>query len=98
MDRKSFWFSSNGIAALLFIGAVTYFLLMEHRDHLFQALPFLIILLCPLMHLFMHGGHGHGGHRGARDSSRDDLESDDEIYRRGYEQGHKDAESNQRDA
>jgi hypothetical protein len=25
-------------------------------------LPFAIFLLCPLMHLFMHGGHGgHGG-------------------------------------
>lgn len=37
-----------------------FFLFTEHRAHLFGALPFLLILLCPLMHLFMH--HGHGGH------------------------------------
>ena len=37
-----------------------FFLFTEHRAHLFGALPFLLVLLCPLMHLFMH--HGHGGH------------------------------------
>lgn len=37
-----------------------FFLFTEHQAHLFGALPFLLILLCPLMHLFMH--HGHGGH------------------------------------
>ena len=60
-EHKSFWRSSQGLASLVLIGAVSYFLLMEHRQHTFQALPFLIILLCPLMHLFMHGGHG--GHQ-----------------------------------
>jgi hypothetical protein len=26
-------------------------------------LVWLPLLACPLMHLFMHGGHGHGGHQ-----------------------------------
>lgn len=36
----------------------------EHQAHILGALPWLLILvLCPLMHIFMHGGHGgHGGH------------------------------------
>ena len=34
-----------------------------HQQHVFAALPFLVILACPLMHLFMHGGHGGHGHR-----------------------------------
>lgn len=61
-QKQPFWFSSNGLGALTLIGAVCYFLFMEHREHLFQFLPFLILLLCPLMHIFMHGGHGHGRH------------------------------------
>ena len=39
------------------------FLISEHRAHVWGALPYLILLACPLMHVFMHGGHGgHGGH------------------------------------
>jgi hypothetical protein len=30
------------------------------------AWPFLLLLACPVMHIFMHGGHG--GH-GSRDAS-----------------------------
>lgn len=33
----------------------------EHKVHILGALPWLVLLLCPLMHIFMHGGHG-GGH------------------------------------
>ena len=48
------------------LGAVAaYFLLSEHRTHFLGALPFLLLLACPLMHMFMHGGHGeHGGRHG----------------------------------
>ena len=36
-----------------------FFLQTEHRAHLFGILPFLLILLaCPLLHYFMHRGHG----------------------------------------
>ncbi|MBK9625548.1 MAG: DUF2933 domain-containing protein [Rhodocyclaceae bacterium] len=56
----SFWGSRYSIGLLLFGAAAAYFLLTEHRAHFFSALPFLILLACPLMHVFMH--HGHGGH------------------------------------
>lgn len=47
-------------AGFLLIAA--FFLSTEHRAHLFGALPFLLLLACPLLHLFMHGGHGaHDG-------------------------------------
>ncbi len=85
-SKPSFWFSPKGIAALGLIGAVSYFLLMEHRQHLFDYLPILILLACPLMHLFMHGGHGgHGGHtgHGGHQSSDNRVNMDD--YRRGYD-------------
>jgi len=37
-------------------------LIAEHRVHVLGALPWLILLACPLMHLFMHRGHSHGSH------------------------------------
>ena len=37
-------------------------LLSEHRQHILDFLPFLILLSCPPMHLFMHHGHGRGSH------------------------------------
>ncbi|WP_304412739.1 DUF2933 domain-containing protein [Pseudogulbenkiania sp. MAI-1] len=44
-----------------FVAVAAFFLLSEHRAHLFGWLPYLLLLACPLMHLFMHGGHnGHG--------------------------------------
>lgn len=45
-----------------FFVIATFFLLTEHRAHLFGFLPFLLLLACPLMHFFMHRNHGsHGG-------------------------------------
>jgi hypothetical protein len=47
------------LCGLLVVAA--FFLFTEHRAHLFGILPYLLLLSCPLMHVFMH--HGHGGHR-----------------------------------
>ena len=60
-----FWRSRYAIGLLVFGAVAAYFLLSEHRAHLFGALPFLLLMACPLMHMFMHGGHGgHGGGHG----------------------------------
>jgi hypothetical protein len=56
------WRSRSGIVPLGFLAVAAFFLLTEHTAHVFGALPWLLLLACPLMHLFMHGGHGHGGH------------------------------------
>jgi len=47
------------VAWIVFAVIAAFYLLTEHRAHLLGALPFLLLLACPLMHLFMHGGHGH---------------------------------------
>ena len=77
----SFWFTSKGLVALCAIAIIGYFLLVEHRQHLVQWLPYLILLLCPLMHLFMHRGHGHGHQH---QSHQDHSDSSDD-FKRGYE-------------
>lgn len=47
-----------------FLLVAGFFLWTEHRAHLLGVLPYLLVLACPLMHLFHHHGHGrHGRHR-----------------------------------
>ncbi len=53
-SRIAFWV----IAAI-----AAYFLLVEHGEHVVAYLPFALLLVCPLMHVF-HRGHGHHGHAG----------------------------------
>ncbi len=48
---------------LTLTGNSFYYLLGEHSAHTVQTLPYLTLLLCPLMHLF---SHKHGGHDGDR--------------------------------
>ena len=48
-----------GLVAVLAI--IAYFLFSEHRAHFISYLPYLILLACPFLHMFMHGGHdAHG--------------------------------------
>ena len=64
-----FWRSRYAVGLLVFGAVAAYFLLSEHRAHFIGALPYLLLLACPIMHLFMH--HGHGGH-GEDDESHSD--------------------------
>lgn len=62
-EPSQFWRSRYGIGWLVLAGIASWFLWTEHRAHLFGALPWLVLLACPLMHVFMHRGHrGHRGH------------------------------------
>ena len=58
-----FWGSRFSIGLIVLGAIAAYFLLTEHRAHVFGALPFLLLLACPLMHVVMHGGHGGHGHQ-----------------------------------
>lgn len=61
-DETSFWRSRSGWIFLGFAAIAAFFLLSEHRAHALGALPFILLALCPLLHIFGHGGHGsHGG-------------------------------------
>ncbi|CCF18350.1 conserved hypothetical protein; putative membrane protein [Pseudorhizobium banfieldiae] len=55
---------------LLLMGAslaliLVFYILREHWGHVLGYLPYLILLACPLMHLFHRhsGGHDHKDHR-----------------------------------
>lgn len=42
---------------MLALAAIGLYLIIFHQQHILGALPFLLILICPLMHVFMHTGH-----------------------------------------
>ena len=71
-DIPSFWRSPAGWALLAAIAVGGFYLVTEHTAHLFGALPYLFLLACPLMHVFMHRGHGHHGHQAGQPGSTDD--------------------------
>ena len=100
MDKQqgSFWFTPKGFASMGLIGAVSYFLIVEHRQHLYEWLPFLILALCPLMHIFMHGGHGkHEDHKShGKQINLSDSEQLEDAYKKGVEEGKKQTASNLR--
>ena len=66
--NESTWRSRGKFAFLAFAVIGAFFLLVEHRAHVLPWLPWLLLAACPLMHVFMHHGHGahhHGGDGGS---------------------------------
>jgi hypothetical protein len=65
--------SSKSKAGLVLVGCLIIafaLLFTEHRAHVLGLFIWLPILACPLMHLFMHGGHGHHGSHNQADNQR----------------------------
>ena len=60
MNESGFRGRTSRWVFLGFVLIAGYFLLTEHRAHVVQFLPFVLLLACPLLHIF----HGHGGHGG----------------------------------
>ena len=48
-------------ALCLLLPIAAFYLWTEHRAHLLGALPYLLLLACPIIHLFAHRGHRHHG-------------------------------------
>ena len=63
MNESGFRGRTSRWVFLGFVLIAGYFLLTEHRAHVVQFLPFVLLLACPLLHIF-HGHGGHGGHGG----------------------------------
>jgi hypothetical protein len=68
--RRSFFTSPSGLVLICFILIAGVLLFTEHRAHVLGALVYLPLLLCPLMHFFMHGRHGEHGSDGKSDRER----------------------------
>jgi hypothetical protein len=63
-QQRTWWKTRYEIALLVFLCVAAFFLITEHWAHVIPYLPFLLFLLCPLMHFFMHGDHQESHHHG----------------------------------
>jgi hypothetical protein len=48
---------------VLILSIIGFYLVTEHTAHLLGILPWLILLACPFIHIFMHRGHDHASHK-----------------------------------
>jgi hypothetical protein len=53
----SFFGTRFGLFVALSLAAFGLYLIVTHTGHFLTALPYLILIACPLLHLF---GHSHG--------------------------------------
>lgn len=62
--RNWIWFAVSAVLV------VAFFFWREHWGHMWGVAPYVLLLACPLLHLF----HGHGGNDKHRHSSEADRQ------------------------
>ena len=54
-----FFHTKFGLAVSLILAVLGVYLLWTHTGHVLAAVPYLLLLACPLMHFFGHGQRHH---------------------------------------
>lgn len=72
-NKGNKWLKKDRIITVVFLIFIAFYLLTEHKAHTFQALPWLIILACPVVHIFMHKvmHKGHDRHGNSKNKEED---------------------------
>ncbi|HKQ29805.1 MAG TPA: DUF2933 domain-containing protein [Burkholderiales bacterium] len=60
-QKPPLWRTPMGLALISLVVVVAFYLINEHWAHVLGVWPYLVLVLCPLLHLFGHGGPGKGG-------------------------------------
>lgn len=76
--NNSWLFSRTGIATIGALAVLGFLVYTGHSAHLLGFLPYLFILACPLMHVFMHGGHHN--HHSADNGGKAESHSHDDHH------------------
>ena len=74
IDKSLNWLNNISWPYVLLIGiSLTggYLLWQRYQEQLYSYLPYLILFLCPLMHIFMHKGHGKHSNHADNDKGRE---------------------------
>ncbi|WP_223425867.1 DUF2933 domain-containing protein [Alcanivorax limicola] len=73
MPRSQYRWHRLHAGCLLLLGAAAFYvLLLDHGEHLRPWLPLLVLLACPLMHLFLHRSHGRQHEHGPASANKNE--------------------------
>lgn len=64
--RKSPWPAAAAMLAVVLL----FYIVREHWDHLAGGWVYLLLLLCPLLHLFWHGHQHEHNEKGSNDAKK----------------------------
>ncbi len=73
--KKPWWKTPFGMLCTAIFLIALFVLIQDHAVHIGNYWIWLILLACPLMHIFMHGSHNHT-------HSNKEKEKDDEPHER----------------
>jgi hypothetical protein len=59
-----------------FVAVLGFFLVTEHRAHVFGILPYLLLFACPLFHCLLHRRHGGHGSEAQEDRKQPGSQAD----------------------
>jgi hypothetical protein len=60
-NLKQWLQSPTGLVWIAILSITALFLIKEYAAYIVNLLPYLFLMLCPLLHIFMHSGHeSHG--------------------------------------
>lgn len=89
-NNENWLFSRTGLVTIGFLLITGFLIYRGHTAHLLGFLPYLLILACPLMHIFMHKSP-HRGHRHEEtrhDEGKNIDESDEDEEKKKKEKHH----------
>jgi hypothetical protein len=78
--------STSGRVVLVGIVVAVAFLVVTHTEHVLAAIPYVLVVLCPLLHVFMHGGHDN--HTEPTALSPVDTTHQRHVQHGGHQSGH----------
>lgn len=71
-SSKNWLMSRTGLVTIGVLAILGFLIYEGHGAHLLGFAPYLLLLACPLMHIFMHGGHQHHHHEEENNSEETD--------------------------
>lgn len=71
--------SRVGLVLIASLAVAGFFVILEHRVHLSGYLPYALVVLFLVLHVFMHAGHGgHGEHSYGTEAEKQGVGKEEE--------------------